>query len=119
MNLRLPMAVLGSVGRRNSRLDFAYFAGDLWPSILPEAAVVCLGEPPHCCEKTQPRTTWWWSARSSRPHRGKEEDPEGDHGFPGTDAVAEANLGGGVAFDLARSRHCWRPSTSSATRRFL
>ena len=86
-------------------MDFAYLAGDLWPPILPEAAVVCLGEPPHCCEKTQPRTTWWWSARSSRPHRGKEEDPEGDHGFPGTDAAAEANLGGGVAFDLERSRH--------------
>ena len=62
------------LGEGSPDMDFAYFGGDLWPSILPEAAVVCLGEPPHCCEKTQPRTTWWWSARSSRPHRGKEED---------------------------------------------
>ena len=85
------------LGEGSPDMDFAY---DLWPPILPEAAVVCLGEPPHCCEKTQPRTTWWWSARSSRPHRGKDEDPEGDHGFPGTDAVAEANLGGGVAWRL-------------------
>ena len=99
------------LGEGSPDMDLAYFAGDLWPSILPEAAVVCLGEPPHCCEKTQPRTTWWWSARSSRPHCWKEEDPEGDHGFPGTDAVAKANLGGGVAFDLARS---WDTAGSQA-----
>ena len=33
-------------------MDLAYFAGDLWPSILPEAAVVCLGEP-HCHSRGQ------------------------------------------------------------------
>ena len=103
MSLRLPMAVSDLLREGSPDMDLAYSAGDLWPSILPEAAVVCLEKPPHCCEETQPRTTWWWSSRTPGSHCRKEEDPEGDHGFPGADAVAEANLGGGVAFDLARS----------------
>ena len=99
------------LGEGSPDMDLAYPAKDLWPSILHETALVCLGEPPHCREETQPRTTWWWSARSSRSHCWKEEDPEGDHGFPGTDAVAKANLGGGVAFDLAGS---WDTAGSQA-----
>ena len=99
------------LGEGSPDLDFAYTAGDLWPSILPETALVCLGEPPHCREETQPGTTWWWITRSPRSHCWKEEDPEGDYGLPGTDAAAEANLGWGVAIDLARS---WNPVGSKA-----
>ena len=56
--------------------------GGLWPSVLLEAAVVCLAEPAGGGEKAQPWATWWWSTGCSRASRGKEEDPEGDHGLP-------------------------------------
>ena len=99
------------LGEGSPDLDPAYIAGDLCPSVFPEAALVCLGKLTCCREETQPGTTWWWSTRSSRSHCGEEEDPEGDYGFPGTDAAAEANLGGGVAFDLEGS---WHPAGSKA-----
>ena len=40
------------LGQGSADLDSANFAGSVWPPILPQAAVVCLGKSSHCGEAT-------------------------------------------------------------------
>ena len=107
------------LGEGSRDLDPAYIAGDLWPSVLPEAALVCLGQITCCREETQPGTTWWWSTRSSRSHCGEEEVPEGDYmdfleqmQLPKPTSVEEWRL---IWREVAP---CWQQSTLLATPRF-
>ena len=49
------------LGKGSADLDSANFAGSVWPPILPQTAVVCLGKSSHCGEATWSRSAWWRS----------------------------------------------------------
>ena len=51
------------LGEGGPDLDPAHIAGDLWPSVLLEAALVCLGEPADRGEKAQP---WWNTGKGAQ-----------------------------------------------------